>query len=155
MNDALPYPFKPGDWVAGIGDHRRLAKVKDVSRDEAGEILLDLWLYDPEGARIGRDSPALGGPKTFEPSCVAQAWERIARPTFPVGMKWIEDESGRKIARHYAGSALPPANWTRPASRSARAAQPTDDTLRRALEAIAAGHNDPRSLAIEVLGQKT
>lgn len=155
MDDTLPYPFKPGDWVAGIGDHRRLAKVKDVSRDKGGEVLLDLWLYDPDGTRIGRESPALGGPRTFEPSCDAQAWERIARPAFPVVVKWVEDETGRKIARHHAGPALPSANWTRPVPRSTQAAQPTDDTLRRALEAIAAGHNDPRSLAIEVLGQKT
>jgi len=155
MDDTLPYPFKPGDWVAGIGDHRRLARVRDVSRDENGAVLLDLWLYDPGGTRIGRESPALGGPRTFEPCCDAAGWERIARPDFPVAVRWVEDEGGRRVARHHVGPALPPANWSRPAPRSAPAAQPSDDTLRRALEAIAAGHNDPRSLAAEVLGKKT
>lgn len=155
MDDNLPYPFKPGDWVAGIGDHRRLAKVKDVSRDEGGAVLLDLWLYRLDGTRIGRETPALGGPRTFEPCCDAAGWERIARPDFPISVKWVESETTGRVARYHAGPALPPANWTRPAPRSPHAAQPTDDALRRALEAIAAGHNDPRSLAAEALGQKT
>lgn len=153
-HDTAPYPFKPGDWVAGKGDHSRIAKVKDVSRDLDGEVLLDLWIYRSDGTRIGRLSPALSGPKTFEPGCDAVAWERISKPTFPIKIRWI-DTAGRRVARHDAGPALVPANWTRPTPRSRATAQPSDDQLRRALEAIAAGHNDPRSLAAEALGLKT
>lgn len=153
MPDDAPYPFKPRDWVACKGDHSRLAKVRGVARDEKGNVLLDLWLYAADGSRVGRESPACGGPRTYEPSCDAEGWERISPPDFPVRICWVEDEHGRRVARHVAGTVLPPAEWRPSAPRVAAANPPKDDRLRAALEAIAAGHNDPRRLAQEVLGR--
>lgn len=70
--------FKVGDWVT---DGDRIAKVKDT--DESGNTL-DLVLYDRMGNRIGRESPAFGGPRGFEPCCHAEHWRRIHEPVFPV-----------------------------------------------------------------------
>jgi len=148
-----PFPFKPGDWVASRGDHRNVGKVKDVYRDPGSDeaVLLDLVLYDRDGSRIGRKSPACGGPSGFEPACAADYWERITPPLFPVSLQWVPDGDG-SIARYVAGTVLPPANYL-PRTRTPRkAAIQHDDQLRRALEAIAGGHNDPRALARAALG---
>lgn len=69
--------FKKNDWVAnqfGIG------KVRHVHEDG----LLDIVLYARDGKRIGRDSPAMGGPTTFEPCCDPDNWKRIQEPEFPL-----------------------------------------------------------------------
>lgn len=146
-----PLPFMPGDWVASPGSHERIAKVRSAYWHE-GEILLDLWIYSRDGKRIGRESPALGGPRGYEPSCDASLWERISAPEFPVPLQWVVDGDGKQVAKFLAGGRLPPANWV-PRPRKGRSSHKVDDALRRALEEIAEGHNDPRALARKVLGK--
>lgn len=143
-------PFKPGDWVSD--DMDRLARVKRVYEGD-GETLLDLVMFDRDGAHLGRVSPACGGPRTFEPCCSVGSWRRIKVPSFPVELKWVES-SGKRVARYYAGIGLPPANWTPPKRRlrfSAIARPAHNASLRRALQKIADGHNDARQLAKDTL----
>lgn len=147
-------PFRPRDWVAQKGDHSKVAKVRDVYRDDEGVVFLDLWIYSKDGDKIGRDSPPLGGPRNFEPACNAENWDRIKEPRFPITLKWVEGADGRRTAQYIAGEILPSANWT-PKPRKPRSdplVNPYDE-MRKTLEAIADGHNDPRALAKAVLGR--
>lgn len=110
-------PFKPGDWVH---DNTRVAKVKDVyACSSNGEVLLDLYIYNLDGDRLGRTSPALGGPKTYEPCCSAKNWIRIPRPSFPLKLAWISDPAkpGVKTMGYWFGNPLPPAKWAKPPKR--------------------------------------
>lgn len=76
--------FELGGWVAeanacyGMGFAPRLAKIRDIYPDGH----LDLVLYSYTGERIGRESPALGGPTHFEPYCCPDNWEPIDKPQF-------------------------------------------------------------------------
>jgi hypothetical protein len=143
-------PFKPGDWVADQGDN--VAKVKDVYESE-GEVLLDLVMYDREGEKLGRLSPACGGPRNYEPACSSNLWERIEEPVFPLSLKWITGDDGKRTARYWTGKRLPPAQWERKIRKMKVSLQTQENPdFRRALEAIASGHNDPRRLAQEILG---
>jgi hypothetical protein len=160
MTDA-GLPFKPGDWATDSSD--RIAKVKAIYRTPAiggseEEILFDLIMYDWDGEKLGRISEAMGGPRSFEPACSIEGWRRIAQPEFPVSLKWRPSGKGKVTARHWAGETLPPANWTPRRRRSKAIPQSLVgrdyDRLRKALQEIADGHNDPRSLAKEVLGLK-
>lgn len=142
-------PFKPRDWVADTND--RVARVRSVYEFD-DNVYFDLVIFDYCGNCLGRVSPAEGGPRTFEPSCPIEGWRRIKEPAFPITLKWIE-ENGRKIARYWAGETLPPADWT-PPKRQARFGPLTkDDRYRRALQEIADGHNDPRTLAKATLAR--
>lgn len=77
-------PFKPGDWVIRR-DWLQLAKVKDYTPASGRwEATLDLVIYDRSGERIGRESPAMGGPRGFEPCCPASDWAQILKPAFPL-----------------------------------------------------------------------
>lgn len=144
------FPYKPGDWVADQSDN--VAKVRDVY-DCEGEILLDLVMYDRNGEKIGRISPACGGPRNYEPACSASIWERIEAPVFPLTLKWIPQEDGGKTARYWTGKRLPPAQWQRkPRKIKISLKEQENPDFRKALEAIASGHNDPRRLAQEILG---
>ncbi len=149
MTDDFRFPFKPGDWATD--DQDRVAKVKSVWRC-GDEVMLDLWIFTHKGKRVGRESPACGGPRTFEPACPAQHWERIGEPSFPITPQWISNGDGTASGRMWAGKRLPPANWKQPERRGGAKVSLPDDKLRRALKAIADGHNDARSLAREVLG---
>jgi hypothetical protein len=146
------FPFRPGDWVSDQSGN--VAKVKGVWEGKPGEVLIDLVLYNRSGERIGRDSPAMGGPRTFEPACDSTAWHRIKEPTFPIDLKWVQDGKGKKQARYFAGDPLPPAQWKKPKPRSRMAAFKSDDRLRRALEKIANGDNDARATASAALGRR-
>lgn len=150
MTDA-PLPFRPGDWVTDEND--RIAKVKSVWR-AGGEVLLDLWLHTHGGIKTGRETPAMGGPKTFEPACPADGWSRVAKPSFPIRLQWVTNDQGQRIARYYAGDPLPPANWT-PKPRGGAVQPPNEGYLRRALREIADGHNDARQRARDALEGKT
>jgi hypothetical protein len=141
------FPFKPGDWVQDGCD--RIAKIKDVWEDR-GQVLLDLVMFDHSGDKLGRVSPVMGGPRTFEPACSAQGWERIAKPDFPIVMTWRDNGNGTVSPRMWGGDRLPPANWKKRQRKTAVVVR-SDDRIRRALQAIADGHNDPRTLALEVL----
>lgn len=82
-----PAPFQAGDWVAEAPETGRpdIAKVKDLYRDDiAKEWVADLVLYAPSGNRLGRRSPAMGGPRGFEPCVPVGGWRKIEKPQFPV-----------------------------------------------------------------------
>lgn len=150
-----PHPFKPGDWV--VDDRERVAKVKQVHWWD-DEALLDLWIYEDSGHRVGRESPALGGPKTYEPMCSCEFWHRLeGEPEWPVQVKWVDQDDGTVAMKKFAGPrASGPANYA-PRPRKPRYAGRILDNrneLRKALEAIADGHNDARRLARETLGRK-
>lgn len=143
-------PFKPGDWTAD--DSARVAYVRSVYEDR-GAILFDLVMYDRDGKKVGRVSPSMGGPRTFEPACSIQGWRRIAKPAFPLTMVWQSNGKGKQTPVWQTGKTLPPADWT-PKPRRVCTSSVVDDRLVQALRKIADGHNDPRALANEVLGQK-
>lgn len=146
MSEA-PLPFKPGDWVQGAGD--RVAYVRAVYRDR-GEVLLDLVLYGWDGEKTGRESPACGGPRTFEPACGSDGWERIKAPNFPIRPTWVPDGNGHAISRMWGGQRLGPANYT-PRKRRGGGMN-NNDRLRIALQQIADGDNDARAVARKALG---
>lgn len=148
--DAEPLPFRPRDWVTDSSD--RIARVRSVYEGNPGEVLLDLVMFEHDGNQIGRISPACGGPRSFEPACSADGWERIKEPIFPIRLIWVPDGTGKKVLRFWAGKRLPPANWTPPRRRSALRL-PAHDPLRAALEKIADGYNDARTLARIALGR--
>lgn len=152
MTDDAPFPFRPRDWVRPVGDHRTLGRVREV-RWYDGRVHIDVVLYDLDGTRIGRSSPVMGGPRTFEPALEGADWERIAEPDFPLVPVPVRLEDGRTVVRYHTGDALPPVAYV-PRRRTARP-RVRDDGFRRALERIADGHNDPRALAAEALGRPT
>lgn len=152
VTNAKPHPFKPGDWAMDALNPSRVAQVKAVDWHQ-DEALVDLVLYSKNGDKVGRESPACGGPRSFEPSCPATDWVRIRKPDFPLELKWLDNGDGTRSAGYEEGAKLPPANYI-PRKRKAASIAHQDPELRRALEAIADGHNDPRSLASEVLGRK-
>lgn len=75
--------FAKGTWVADFANpaRPRLALVKEPN-EWKGEVNLDLYMYSKEGERLGRVSPAMGGPTKFEPCCPAASWVPIAEPDF-------------------------------------------------------------------------
>ncbi len=76
--------FQPGDWVVRR-DWNQLAKVKDFNPATGNwEATLDLVFYARDGERLGRVSPAMGGPRGFEPCCGASEWALIKAPAFPL-----------------------------------------------------------------------
>lgn len=141
------HPYKPGDWVMTTSG--RVAKVRSV--DYVGkELTLDLVIYSKDGEKIGRESPAMGGPRSYEPCCSPDGWERCRKPDFPLSPKWVTQPDGSRTAMYWS-ERLPPANWKRPAKRPTPFQKWLKDEQLRALEQIAAGHNDPRALAQSVL----
>lgn len=149
MNGPERFPCKPGDWVT---DNVQIAKVKGVDWDGT-EVVVDLVIYDRDGDKLGRTSPIMGGPRTFEPSCSWKFWHRIPAPDFPLRLVStpIEGKAMNRLDWDY-GTPLPELQWKKPVRRY-RAVRVPDDRLRRALREIAEGHNDPRALAKEVLGK--
>lgn len=155
----VTFPVKPGDWVSN--SNGRPAKVKAVY-ECSGEALADLVLYDRKGNRVGRELPACGGPRTFEPACSLDGWHRIAEPSFPIELKWIPNGEGSVVGGYYAGAPLPARQYV-PNPRRLRGSGTIDQKISRlayreanvfrdALQLIADGHNDPRTLAAFVLG---
>ncbi len=133
----------------------RVATVKDIHECE-GEFLFDLVMYGHAGDRLGRVSPALGGPRTFEPMCPIEGWERVEVPTFPMVPKWVNQPDGTRRAMYWSNR-LPPANWKKPKRRAVKlpsglVKEIENERLRQALEKIANGDNDPRTTAREALG---
>lgn len=142
------FPFAPRDWVSDSSD--RIAQVKAVYEGDPGEVLLDLVYYDRSGERLGRVSPPEGGPRTFEPACSAEGWERVSEPYFPIQLRGVPSGDGRSVLRFWAGERLPPAKWRRRPAKMRSATQ--NNRYRAALEEIAAGHNDARARARQALG---
>lgn len=146
------FPFRPRDWVTD--DSGNVARVRSVYEGIPGEVLFDLVVFDRKGERVGRKSPTMGGPRTFEPACSVVGWHRIKEPDFPLQLMWVSGENGKRRAQWHTGAHLPPANWRKPPSRSRGLGGLFDDKFRRALEAIADGHNDARGLASQTLGRQ-
>ncbi len=146
---AEPLPARPGDWVSnGI----QLGRLHGISRFE-GEVLIDIVLYGVDGTRIGRESPALGGPRGFEPMVPFEGWSRIRKPDFPLAPSWIPNEDGSSSLGYMHGEALPDLEWVpQEPRRASRVAVPREDLV-EALRKISDGHNDPRGLAAAVLGR--
>lgn len=87
----LHVPYSKGDWLETTGDSQlQIARVREAywSRNSAGEVKLygDLWLYNYNGDRTGRESPVMGGPRTYEPFCDLEGYQRIQEPEFPIGL---------------------------------------------------------------------
>lgn len=83
---ATPCPVSKKDWVMERDvQHPSLGKVKDCYWDPTcQEWVMDVTLYSPDGLRVGRSSPAMGGPRSFEPALPVEHWERIEKPQFPL-----------------------------------------------------------------------
>lgn len=143
-----PFPVKPRDWVADSSG--RIAQVKDVCFFE-GEILLDLWMYSRDGDKLGRTSPVERGPRTYEPMCSWAGWFRIDEPSFPLDLEWVTGEDGKRMAEWGVGPKLPSREWVKKPRRNRFKTPAPRDEILEALKKIAAGHNDPRSLAASVL----
>lgn len=78
-----PHDMQEGSWVASFHSASpdfgaQIGRVKEVHFDGS----IDIVLYAKTGRRIGRESPAMGGPKGFEPCCCADYWEPIEKPDF-------------------------------------------------------------------------
>lgn len=88
----MPYVYKKGDWVASKNapmNRPEIAKVRDIYE---GEPVFDLVMYAPDGSRLGRVSPAMGGPKGFEPWCSQEMYVPIKKPKFPLSRyEWGQD----------------------------------------------------------------
>jgi len=79
----LPHDIRQGSWVARFdnANYPPIGKVKRMYQF-GDEGLLDVVMFDSYGQRLGRVSPAMGGPTSFEPACPAELWEPIEKPAF-------------------------------------------------------------------------
>lgn len=108
------FSVKPGDWVVSRCDTGRVAKVRQVYRYH-DTVYVDLTLISRSGEKIGRESPPMGGPRTFEPACPYADWQRIEAPEFPIMLKWVPGpDSTKHAAYHHDGKVLADREWTRP-----------------------------------------
>lgn len=81
---AVPeHDMPPGTWVVRrhSPDRPSIGRVADAYVC-MGELSLDIVLYQHDGTKIGRESPAMGGPRGYEPACGADNWEPIETPDF-------------------------------------------------------------------------
>lgn len=115
------YPVKPGDWVVSKFDPAKVAKVKSVYRIDAEgfaeKCFVDLVLYSRSGNVIGRASPALNGPRKFEPAMEYDDWVRIDNPRFPIEIVAVPDPKKPGTSTMiYAtrGIRLPDRKWVKP-----------------------------------------
>ena len=80
-----------------------IGRVKDVYTDAwTGETLIDIIVYDRGGNRIGRESPSMGGPTSFEPACTASNWKEIKEPNFPL-TQWAYIKDSVRYTSNPAG----------------------------------------------------
>jgi hypothetical protein len=91
MSKPLPQktpPFKKGQWVGDKDDS--ISPIFGTVRDcyPEGEssnlFLLDLYVYNYQGVKVGRRSPAMGGPSHYEPCISAERFKEIEEPNFPL-----------------------------------------------------------------------
>jgi hypothetical protein len=154
-DEAETFPVRPGDWL--VSDGERVAQVKRVYRDE-GQVLVDLFLYDHNGKRVGRVSPAFNGPRTFEPACSLDGWQRIRKPEFPIGPKGLPSEDGsRLVFKLWAGERLPFIKWRPPQRKVKTASSDYNPELEKhgrimaaqILRDVARNHDSPQQLIVE------
>jgi hypothetical protein len=123
--DSLPVPFKKGDWVESKEGSLQVGIVKDCYwssgyKGSPDEILVDLFLYDYDGNKVGRESLALDGPRSFEPCLTASDWKRIEKPGFPIEIRYMPTDpdpvDGVKYVLRHATLAkhLPDRQYVRP-----------------------------------------
>jgi len=85
----LVQPIHVGDWVMERGSTRpTFGRVKRVEVD-----WLNIAVYSWSGALLGRVSPPMGGPTTYEPACSRSHYVRVHPPEFPLrkdfsGVHW-------------------------------------------------------------------
>lgn len=81
-------PVVQGDWVASLPNRTfQVGRVRGAHYDK-GEVFIDLILFDASGVQVGRVSPHMGGPKSFEPWVQYTGnFRRIAKPDFPLTRK--------------------------------------------------------------------
>jgi hypothetical protein len=144
------FPCKPGDWVSDGG---QIARVKSVDWDGA-EVVVDLFIYNRDGDNIGRTSPVLGGPRTYEPCCPWRYWHRVPEPEFPLRLVEVPIPGTDRVKVDWDfGAPLPELAWKRPVRRSRGTTRVHDDEALEALRKIASGHNDARGLAQSILNR--
>jgi len=85
-------PVRAGSWVQRQHDGK-VAQVRAAYRDTSkGVVLVDLWFYTWSGDKTGRESDAMGGPRTYEPAIeYTGEWKRINNPTFPMRLSKTPD----------------------------------------------------------------
>jgi hypothetical protein len=132
-------PVGRGDWVATRpGLAFQVGRVRDcyASPDGSGgsEVLVDVVLYDTDGNSVGRTSPAMGGPRGFEPAVPYGQWRRIEKPAFPIERKadnaYGEDSEGKPTVR--LGFSHHPSVTTKPERVAGLARQAKAPTVRAA-----------------------
>ena len=124
-----PVPVMRGDWVQSRFESiPRVGRVRDggwTGRGDSAAFVVDVVLYDYDGKVIGRESPAMGGPKSYETQLDYADWFRIEKPKFPLaGLSWVDEErDGQlvRVARHLTGCRSK-SDRTGPPKRAARAA---------------------------------
>jgi hypothetical protein len=103
-------PVVRGDWIESTGDGQpRIGKVVNstwyVDADGVRQCMIDMALFAYSGDRIGRESPVLGGPRTYEPWITYTGeWRRIEKPEFPISLGWVPMEDGSAQFRWVTGA---------------------------------------------------
>jgi hypothetical protein len=116
-------PARSGDWVESRYSDGKVGKIRSIYWS-SGEWLIDLVIYSHRGDRVGRESPPMGGPRTFEPALPYNEWVRITAPVFPITLKWVPSDTGSHVAKYVSGGKPRPDGAYRPRrSRSGVAAK--------------------------------
>lgn len=77
--------MKKGNWV--FDGCQSFGRIVNKPYEFSGVLHIDVALYNRDGERIGRESPACGGPTSFEPACTAEGWVVIEEPDFPISKR--------------------------------------------------------------------
>jgi hypothetical protein len=133
--DRQPVPFKKGDWVESKHGNLQVGIVQDCYWSSGAGygpdvVQVDICLYDYKGKKVGRASPAQGGPRTYEPCLLASDWKRIEKPIFPIVICSIPSEDGTRVTLDYAtmSEALPDREHIRVAPKRALKLSPVKTT---------------------------
>lgn len=138
MTDERILPIAQGDWVAenrdGLGQIR-VGRVRYAWFD-GDEVLMNLVIFSMDGDKIGRDSPHMGGPRSFEP-CIPfdDRWVRIEAPDFPILARPVDRPCPDKpgwVTKDYTYGPIPgdSGGWKAKANRT-RAVKQSGDRPRK------------------------
>lgn len=91
--------MKKGDWVVnGIDMHQpNFGTVRDIY-EQGGNTYVDVVYYSYNGNRLGRISPAMGGPRSYEPALNFFDLTVIERPVFPMRCS-LSGDYGKEFVR--------------------------------------------------------